>query len=52
VKNGTFLLNDETATQISLIKEPVAIVAIAGLYRTGKSFILNQLLGKQNGYKK
>jgi tRNA U34 5-carboxymethylaminomethyl modifying GTPase MnmE/TrmE len=50
VDNGRFSVNEETAAIISAIKEPVAIAAIAGSYRTGKSFLLNQLLGRQNGY--
>jgi len=26
------------------------VISVAGLYRTGKSFVLNQLAGSQNGF--
>ena len=29
---------------------PIAVITVAGLYRTGKSFILNQLAGGQAGF--
>ena len=28
----------------------VAVVAIAGLYRTGKSYILNKIIGREGGF--
>jgi protein tyrosine phosphatase len=50
VSDGTFTLNEETAALISQIEEPIAVLCIAGMYRTGKSFILNQLLDRLHGY--
>ena len=32
------------------MRGPVAVITVAGLYRTGKSFILNQLAGGQDGF--
>src|SRR4029434_1316210 len=31
------------------IQEPVVVVAVVGLYRTGKSYLMNRLAGKQKG---
>nr|XP_048309662.1 guanylate-binding protein 2-like isoform X9 [Myodes glareolus] len=35
---------------LSAIKQPVVVVAIVGLYRTGKSYLMNKLAGKQKGF--
>ncbi|XP_051776552.1 guanylate-binding protein 1-like isoform X2 [Erpetoichthys calabaricus] len=32
------------------IQQPVVVVAIVGLYRTGKSFLMNKLAGKPTGF--
>ncbi|XP_053124638.1 guanylate-binding protein 1-like isoform X2 [Hemicordylus capensis] len=32
------------------IQEPVVVVAIVGLYRTGKSYLMNRLAGKSRGF--
>ncbi|XP_030641370.1 guanylate-binding protein 1-like [Chanos chanos] len=32
------------------ISEPVVVVAVVGLYRTGKSYLMNRLAGKQTGF--
>lgn len=49
VHNGVFKVNEECAEILTAIKSPIAVVSVAGTYRTGKSFILNQLLGRQDG---
>ena len=28
----------------------VAVICVAGLYRTGKSYLINRLLGRQSGF--
>lgn len=33
------------------VRGKVSIVCVAGPYRTGKSFLLNRLIGRQNGFK-
>lgn len=35
---------------LSKIKGKIGCVAIAGLYRTGKSYVLNRIIGKQRGF--
>ena len=36
---------------IRKIPKPIAVVSVAGLYRTGKSFLLNRiLLNRNNGF--
>ncbi|XP_056603484.1 guanylate-binding protein 6-like [Triplophysa dalaica] len=41
----------ESALQIlQKIEQPVVVVAVVGLYRTGKSYLMNRLAGKQTGF--
>nr|XP_032835708.1 guanylate-binding protein 1-like [Petromyzon marinus] len=40
---GRFYINEDTAQVLGRIKKPVVVVAIAGKYRTGKSFLMNRL---------
>uniref|UniRef100_A0A8C4TCM7 Guanylate-binding protein 1-like n=1 Tax=Erpetoichthys calabaricus TaxID=27687 RepID=A0A8C4TCM7_ERPCA len=35
---------------LQAIQQPVVVVAIVGLYRTGKSFLMNKLAGKHTGF--
>ncbi|XP_050786498.1 guanylate-binding protein 1-like isoform X1 [Gopherus flavomarginatus] len=35
---------------LSGVAQPVVVVAIVGLYRTGKSYLMNSLAGKQRGF--
>lgn len=39
-----YLVSNEAREFLSAIKEKVAIVAVAGKYRTGKSFLLNRII--------
>ena len=41
---GRFAVHEPALALLREIKGPVAVVAVAGLYRTGKSYLLNQLL--------
>ncbi|CAK4652314.1 hypothetical protein LEN26_016805 [Aphanomyces euteiches] len=41
-----FSISPEAAEYLKTVEGEVSIVAIAGLYRTGKSYLLNQLLGR------
>ncbi|XP_054547509.1 guanylate-binding protein 7-like [Talpa occidentalis] len=41
-----FTVNPEALRILEKISEPVVVVAIAGLYRTGKSYLMNRLAGQ------
>jgi len=45
-----FIVNEEACKLIQKIKNKITVIAIAGLYRTGKSFILNRLAGSTIGF--
>ncbi|KAM9241774.1 LOW QUALITY PROTEIN: guanylate-binding protein 1-like [Dugong dugon] len=47
--NGQLMVNQEALKILSAIK-PVVVVAIMGLYRTGKSYLMNKLAGKKKGF--
>ena len=49
-KSGKLCLNEEMARCLASISQPLAIVSIVGKYRTGKSYLLNRLMGKQTGF--
>lgn len=42
--------NQEALNILSSITQPVVVVAIVGLYRTGKSYLMNKLAGKEKGF--
>ncbi|XP_029409486.1 guanylate-binding protein 1-like [Nannospalax galili] len=44
------LVNQEALKILSTIKQKVVVVAIVGLYRTGKSYLMNSLAGKKRGF--
>ncbi|XP_046501074.1 guanylate-binding protein 2 isoform X1 [Equus quagga] len=48
--NGGLVVNQEALKILSAITQPVVVVAIVGLYRTGKSFLMNKLAGKRKGF--
>ena len=41
----SFHVCEEGARLLAGIDGPVVVIAVAGIYRTGKSFLLNQLVG-------
>lgn len=47
---GKCHLQEQAAKLLNQIDGKIAIVGIAGLYRTGKSFLLNRLLGLQQAF--
>lgn len=47
---GRCHLQEGAASILSQLQGRLAVVGIAGLYRTGKSFLLNRLLGLQEGF--
>jgi len=52
VKDGgdsAMQVNQETLAAIRLIDAPLVVVSIVGLYRTGKSYLMNRLAGAKTG---
>lgn len=50
-ENNRFDVNAEAVELLHTLHSPLAVVAVAGMYRTGKSFLLNRvILGKQNAF--
>ena len=49
-KTGQLRVTDEARASLSKLRGTVAVCAVAGVYRTGKSYILNQLAGQQSGF--
>ena len=47
---GHCKLTKESEEVISSIDSNLAIICIAGIYRSGKSYLLNRLLGRQDGF--
>ena len=46
-----FKINPEATAFISSVEKPVAIVSVAGMYRTGKSYLLNRVvLNRSEGF--
>jgi len=49
--DGTSLGVNQVARDIlASIKKPLVVVSVVGMYRTGKSFLLNCLMGKTDGF--
>jgi len=45
------VVTDEAVKFLRAIQGPIAVVSVAGLYRTGKSYLLNRvLLNRSNGF--
>ncbi|XP_040326823.1 guanylate-binding protein 1 [Herpailurus yagouaroundi] len=47
---GQLVVNQEASEILSATKNPLVVVAIVGLYRTGKSYLMNKLAGKNKGF--
>ena len=43
------VVNPEALNILSAIAQPVVVVAIVGLYHTGKSYLMNKLAGQKKG---
>uniref|UniRef100_A0A8C3WMH3 GB1/RHD3-type G domain-containing protein n=1 Tax=Catagonus wagneri TaxID=51154 RepID=A0A8C3WMH3_9CETA len=44
-------VNPKALKILDEISQPVVVVAIAGLYRTGKSYLMNRLAGQNHGFR-
>ncbi|KAL8219635.1 UNVERIFIED_CONTAM: Guanylate-binding protein 3 [Gekko kuhli] len=49
-KDSEWIVHQEALQLLSGIHQPVVVVAIVGLYRTGKSYLMNKLAGKNSGF--
>jgi hypothetical protein len=50
-ENRKFDLTEEAAEILRHVPGPIGLVAVAGMYRTGKSYLLNRmLLNRSNGF--
>ncbi|XP_027347044.1 guanylate-binding protein 1-like [Abrus precatorius] len=49
-EKGKFRMDPEALATLQLVKEPIGVVSVCGRARQGKSFILNQLLGRSSGF--
>ena len=51
VSLGQFVINNEALEVIRQQSNPLGIISVAGMYRTGKSYLLNRmLLNRSNGF--
>ncbi|XP_019517347.1 PREDICTED: guanylate-binding protein 6-like isoform X1 [Hipposideros armiger] len=48
--NEQLSVNQEALQILDKISQPVVVVAIVGLYRTGKSYLMNRLAGHNHGF--
>ncbi|KAL8219648.1 UNVERIFIED_CONTAM: hypothetical protein K2H54_030010, partial [Gekko kuhli] len=48
--NEPLKINQKALQLLQDIQQPVVVVAIVGLYRTGKSYLMNKLAGKNKGF--
>ncbi|KAL0201269.1 hypothetical protein M9458_004456, partial [Cirrhinus mrigala] len=46
--NGSLSICKDAIEFLSRINEPVVVVSVVGLYRTGKSYLMNRLAGQQH----
>ncbi|XP_018972065.1 guanylate-binding protein 1-like [Cyprinus carpio] len=49
-ENGKLHVNKKAKDILDGIHEPVVVVSVVGLYRTGKSYLMNRLAGQQSGF--
>ncbi|KAM4024615.1 guanylate-binding protein 1-like [Anomaloglossus baeobatrachus] len=49
-KEGKMVVNPEAVKFLTKITQPVVVVSIVGLYRTGKSYLMNKLAGAKKGF--
>ncbi|XP_077192885.1 guanylate-binding protein 3-like [Paroedura picta] len=49
-RDRKLVVHQEALQLLSGIHQPVVVVAIVGLYRTGKSYLMNKLAGKNSGF--
>ncbi|RXN37418.1 guanylate-binding 1-like protein [Labeo rohita] len=48
--DGKLCVQQSALQILQQIQQPVVVVAVVGLYRTGKSYLMNHLAGEQTGF--
>ena len=48
-KDGKLEVQFDLIAELESLQKSLVVVAIAGLYRTGKSYLMNRLAGKTDG---
>uniref|UniRef100_A0AAY3ZU00 GB1/RHD3-type G domain-containing protein n=1 Tax=Denticeps clupeoides TaxID=299321 RepID=A0AAY3ZU00_9TELE len=48
--DGKLSAREDALRVLRTIREPVVVVAVVGLYRTGKSYLMNRLAGRPSGF--
>ncbi|XP_067283891.1 guanylate-binding protein 4-like isoform X1 [Pseudorasbora parva] len=48
--DGKLCVQQSALQILQQIQQPVVVLAVVGLYRTGKSYLMNRLAGKQTGF--
>ena len=46
---GKFIINKEAEDVIKGLESPLGVISVAGMYRTGKSYLLNRMLLNRSG---
>ena len=46
---GKLKYDNQILSELQTLEKALVIIAIAGIYRTGKSYLMNRLAGKTNG---
>eukprot|EP00735_Rhodelphis_limneticus_P000809 TRINITY_DN11339_c0_g1::TRINITY_DN11339_c0_g1_i1::g.26418::m.26418 TRINITY_DN11339_c0_g1::TRINITY_DN11339_c0_g1_i1::g.26418 ORF type:complete len:649 (+),score=246.62,sp/Q96PP9/GBP4_HUMAN/36.03/4e-75,GBP/PF02263.14/1.1e-65,GBP_C/PF02841.9/1.5e-33,GBP_C/PF02841.9/1.4e+04,MMR_HSR1/PF01926.18/0.21,TPR_MLP1_2/PF07926.7/8.2e+02,TPR_MLP1_2/PF07926.7/0.32,TPR_MLP1_2/PF07926.7/5,Dynamin_N/PF00350.18/0.43,Dynamin_N/PF00350.18/6.8e+02,Dynamin_N/PF00350.18/1.5e+04,Baculo_PEP_C/PF04513.7/6.8,Baculo_PEP_C/PF len=49
-KEEQFIVAPEATAFLETVKGPVSVLAVVGPYRTGKSFVLNQVIGRKGAF--
>lgn len=48
--DGRLKLNKATTGMLDKIHKPISVIGIVGKYRTGKSYLMNQITGNRGGF--
>ncbi|XP_076838049.1 guanylate-binding protein 1-like isoform X2 [Brachyhypopomus gauderio] len=49
-RNGSLHVSNRAIQYLNGTNQPVVVVSVVGLYRTGKSYLMNRLAGQQTGF--
>ena len=49
MSQGRFIISQEACEMIKSLESPIGVISVAGMYRTGKSYLLNRMLLNKSG---